>query len=56
MKNNEVGVILTYIQTSAGFRGTTIKFLGQNYSVTVLGNHSKEKLVDIAVHFWLDNN
>ncbi len=56
MKNNEVGVIFTYIQTPAGFRGTTVKFLGQNYSVTVLGKHSKEKLLDIAFHAWLDNN
>lgn len=56
MKNNELEVILTYIQTPAGFRGTTVKFLRQNYSVTVLGKHSKEKIIDIAVHSWLDNN
>jgi hypothetical protein len=54
--NSELKIELLYIASDKGFHGVTVRFLNESYSVTVLGLNSDDRLVEIAVNDWIDND
>lgn len=51
---NKLSVELVYISSVTGFKGVTVNFIGEGFAVTLLGKHSKERLIEITTRWYLE--